>query len=394
MFIFASLYSARNYRQGYMAEEIRHGVHVMRKTYATPTPDMPVKECSHSSRLCSDNAIRICLVAGDYFPREARWRNSKASFPNSRFEPGFCRFKYDVIPPRLLRRCLQQKQMKRIAVIGDSNGSHYFEMLTEMLASIAKCTMVRNGFEDNYFSRRRRRAANFPKQKPHRRRNVLVECVFVNPSDQIRNHNNVSATLPHSVFIEIISVISFTDKILTNPDTNCSTDPVKGTKQCTKTEPRWLYPTMFGDYFARENNYPDVILMFSNSHDKGRGKTLKKTRADMEALRDVIRRYVPRSTAFYWFSQMSENVSKKLAKWQNILYEETYTANEMLVRTNRAMYDVLGGDFREGRIRTFFDLYAMTLAVPDWSIDGIHLQMDWYRYLLSYWFQTTCSEFM
>ena len=377
-----------------MAEGIRHRVHIMHKTYTTPKPDKPVKECSHSSRLCSDNAIRNCLVASDYFPTEAHWRNSNASFPDSRFEPGFCRFKYDVIPPRLLQRCLQQKKIKRIAVIGDSNGSHYFKMLTEMLDSIANCTTVRSDFWENYFLRRRRRATKFPKQRPHRRPNGLVKCVFVDPSDQTRNHNEDSVTLPQSVFVEVIGVISFTDKKLRNPDTNCSTDPVRATKQCKKAESRMLYPTIFGDYLARGNNYPDVILMFSNSHDKGNGKTVKKTRADMTALRDVIRRYVPRSTALYWFSQMSENDSKKAAEWQNILYEETYTANEMLVRTNRAMYDVLRDDFRKGRIRTFFDLYAMTLAVPDWSRDGIHLEWDWYRYLLSYWFQTTCSEFM
>ena len=400
MFIFASKialspYSARDYRQGYTAEGIGHRVHTMHKTYTTPKPEMPVKECSHSSRLCSENAIRNCLVASDYFPNEAHWRNSNASFPDSRFDPGFCRFKYDVIPPRLLQRCLQQKQMKRIVVIGDSNGSRYFQMLKKILHSIANCTTVRSAFSDEYFvRRRRRRSVTFPKQKPHWRLNGLVECVFLNQSDQISNHNEASVTFPQSVFIEVITVISFTDKELSNPHTNCSTDPVNGTKQCTKAEPRMLYPTMFGDYFARENNYPDVILMFSNSHDKGTGKNLTKTRADMVALRDVIRRYVPRSTALYWFSQLSENDSKKRHEWQIVLYENKYTANEMLVRLNRAMYDILRDDFRKGRIRTFFDLYAMTLAVPDWSLDGVHLKQDWYSYVLSYWFQTTCSEFM
>ena len=43
---------------------------------------------------------------------------------------------------------------------------------------------------------------------------------------------------------------------------------------------------------------------------------------------------------------------------------EANTASEIPVRTNHAMHDVLRDDFRKGRIRTFFDLYAMPLAVP------------------------------
>ena len=397
MFIIASKttvfpYTVRVLAQTYMTERQRHRV-FMHKTYTTK-PDIAMRECSPNSRLCSDSAIRNCLLASERFPKELRWSNTNASYPNSRFEPLFCRFKYDVMPPQLLQRCLQQKPITRIALIGDSHGYRYIGMLKEMLKSIAKCRQVRSNIWDSYFLSRTRRAAKFPKQRTHIRRNELLECVFVNASDKTSQHTEATETLPQSVFIEIISVTSFTDRKLPNPETNCSTGSSNRVKQCTEAKPRKLFPTLFGDYFARENHYPDVILLFPNSHDKGTGHTLKKTWADMEDLRDIIRRYVPRSTAFYWFSQLSENDDKKRADWKNILYEGTYTANEMLVRTNRAMYDVLRDDFRKGRIRTFFSLYAMTFQVPHWSRDGIHLESHWYRYLMSYWFQTICSKFM
>ena len=385
-------YSVRVLAQAYMTGGQRPRV-FLHKTYTTK-PDIAARACSLNSRLCSDSAIRNCLLASERFPKELRWSNTNTSYPNSRFEPLFCRFKYNVMPPQLLQRCLQQKQIKRIALLGDSQGSKYFGILQEMLKPIANCRQVRSDVWENYFFSRKRRAAKFPQQRTHVRRNALLECVFVNASDKTRKHTEATATLPQSVFIEIISVISFTDRKLRNPKTNCSTGSSNAAKHCTEAKPQTLFPTVFGDYFARENHYPDVILLFSFSHDKGMGRTLKKTWADMEKLRDIIRRYVPRSTAFYWFSQLSENDDKKKGEWKNLLYEGTYTANEMQVRTNRALYDVLRDEFRKGRIHTFFDLYAMSLPVPHWSGDGVHLKRHWYRYLMSYWFQSICSKFM
>ena len=363
-------------------------------TINTDRKALSTSACSDSSRLCGDSAVRNCVVERDYFPEEQHWNNTNASFPGSRFVPRFCRFKHDVIPPQLLQRCLQRKQMRRIAVIGDSQGQHYFNALKQMLNPIANCKQLRKDLWEHYFSRRKRRATKLPKQKSHKRYNLLFECNFVISSDKIGNDNEARALLPRSVLIEFISVISFTDRELPSTPSDCSPAPVHGAGRCNETQPRMLFPTLFGDYFARDNRYPDVILLFSNSHDKGMRKTVNKTRADIESLRDVVNRHVPRTTAFYWFSHHSENDFKKKPDWQHVHYEGKYTANEMIVRTNRALYTVLRDNFRNDRIRMFFDLYAMTLPLPTWSRDGVHFNQDWYKYLMSYWFQTTCSKFM
>ena len=403
IFIFASTtnvfpHSSPAYRHGYGRGHVmairKQRFPTNDKKYTTQSDGRAVLTtgCSYSSRLCSDSAVRNCLVARDHFPEEQHWNNNNASFPGSRFVPRFCQFKYDVIPPQLLQRCLQQKQIKRIVVIGDSHGNRYFGALKEMLKSITRCILLSKDLSENYFSKRKRRATKFPKQNSHKRYNFLFECIFVNSSDKTGNDNGDS--LPRSVLIELISIISFTDRKLPSTNSRCSPASVNGTGRCNKVKPRKLFPTLFGDYLARENNYPDVILLFSNSHDKGMRKTLNKTRADITSLRDIISRYVPRTTAFYWFSLLSENDLKKKPDWQDIIYEGKYTANEMIIRTNRAMYDVLRDDIRSDRIRTFFDLYAMTIPLPAWSLDGIHLKHDWYRYLMSYWFQTACFKFM
>ena len=349
--------------------------------------------CSPSTRICSTSGIKNCADARNYFPQENHWTNLNATLPGSRFLPTFCRYKHDLVPPRELQRCLQNKPIQHIVVIGDSHGRGYFLALQKCITPIADCTLRRNGSSKHYFSRRKRNTIELPKQKTHERLHFLYECVFAKPTNNSENGSsdrNTGAGHPHSVLIERIDIVSFEDMILPDDCPHAATI-VNATGRCA---PRMLFKTLFADYFGRDHRYPDVILYFSNSHDKGLGKTLDRIRSEMVLFRDAVRRYVPRSTSFYWFNHLSENDLKKKSDWQNVLYEGKYTANEMIVRVNRAMYDVLRDDIRTNRIHTFFDLYTMTLPLAEWSRDGIHLHINWYIYLMSYWFQTACSTFM
>ena len=370
---------------------------VIDKDVATLHKDRKVHEsdaCSPSiKRICSTSAITNCAVARNYFPEENRWTHVNATFPGSRFLPTFCRYKHDVVPPTKLRRCLQKQLIRHIVVIGDSHGLRYFQSLLQLFKPIAVCTQLRENTTENYFSRRKRHTTKMPKQKRHEMRHFLWECSFVSNSSAAgkgSRDKDIGAVLPHRVLIELITVISFGDKTIGPPD-NCSRTRGNVANKCNG---RKLYKTLFQDHFDRDDRYPDVILYFSNSHDKGNGKTLNKTRSEIASLRDVINRYVPRSTSFYWFNHLSENDLRKKSGWKHVLYEGKYTANEMILRTNRAMYTIVRDDIKNSRIHTFFDLHAMTLPLAEWSQDGIHMKHDWYVYLMSYWFQTVCSTFM
>ena len=359
-------------------------------TLHTDRKDAGTDACSPSKIICSTSAIKSCAVARNYFPEENRWTHVNETFPGSRFLPTFCRYKHDMVPPTRLQRCLQNEPIQHIVVIGDSHGGQYFKSLQELLKPIAVCTQLRENSSEHYFSRRKRDTTKLPKQRSHEKRHSLWECTFVNTSTAEKDSmdKDIGAVLPHRVFIERITIITFDDRPL--PD-DCSQTRSNAATNCIH---RKLFKTLFDDYFARDNHYPDVILYFSNSHDKGFGKTLNKTRTEIASFRDVINSYVPRSTAFYWFDHLSENDLKKKADWQDVLYEGKYTANEMILRTNRAMYDIVRDDINANRIHTFFDLHAMTLPLAEWSRDGIHLKYDWYVYLMSYWLQTVCSTFM
>ena len=347
--------------------------------------------CSPSKRICSTSAIKNCAVARNYFPEENKWTHVNATYPGSRFLPTFCRYKHDIVPPTELQRCLQNEPIRHIVVMGDSHGLRYFHALQMFLDPIAKCTLVRVNSSEYYFSRRKRHTTKLPKQRRHETQHRLWECIFKKSKANIHtdsNEKDIGAVLPHRVLIERIDISTFGDRNL--PD-DCSHTRGTAASKCTH---RKLFKTLFDYHFARDNRYPDVILYFSNSHDKGLGKTLIQTRSEIASYRDVVNRYVPRSTSFYWFDHLSENDLKKKSNWQEVLYEGRYTANEMILKTNRKMYTILRDDIKTSRIHTFFDLHAMTLPLAEWSADGIHLKTEWYAYLMSYWFQTACSTFM
>ena len=367
---------------------------VIDKYVVTLPKDRTVNEryaCSPSKRICSTSAIRNCAVARNYFPEENKWTHVNATFPGSRFLPTFCRYKYDIVPPTKLRRCLQNKTIRHIVVVGDSHGLRYFHGLQRLLEPIANCSLIRVNSSENYFSRTKRHTTKLPKQRRHETQHRLWECILKQPNANTRsgsNEKDTGAVLPDRFLIERIDITSFGD--ITIPD-NCSQTRANAATKCI---PRKLFKTIFHDHFARDDRYPDVILYFSNSHDKGKGKTLSETRSEISSFRDVINRYVPRRTSFYWFNHLSENDLIKKPGWQDVFYEGKYNANEMILRTNRAMYTILRDDINTSRIHTFFDLHAMTLPLPEWSVDGVHLKTDWYAYLMSYWFQTACSKFM
>ena len=361
-----------------------HAVHADRKHVRSDA-------CSPSKRICSTSAIRNCAVARNCFPEENHWTHVNATFPGSTFLPTFCRYNHNVVPPARLQRCLQSNHVRHIVVIGDSHGGQYFKSLQELLKPIAVCNRLMENMTEHYFSRTKRHAKKLPKQKRHEKRHSLWECTFVKSSASMGSNSSGkggNAVLTHRVLIELITVISFGDGLLPG-DVSHAPDNAGNRRM-----PRKLFNTLFGEHFGRDHQYPDIILFFSNSHDKGFGKTVNKTRSEITYFRDVVNRYVPRSTTFYWFNHLSENDLKKKKNWQGVHYEGKYTANEMIIRTNRAMYDVLRDDVKTNRIHTFFDLHAMTLPLAEWSRDGIHLKKEWYIYLMSYWFQTACSTFM
>jgi len=151
---------------------------------------------------------------------------------------------------------------------------------------------------------------------------------------------------------------------------------------------------LLGEYFS--NPRPDVLLVFSNTHDEIR---LRQHAANVEHFARLIDQLVPTSTRVVWASRHAEDDNKKPPGWRNKRYVQEdgrrLTRLEWLNEANRILYAKMRQRFIDGRRPTimFPDLLAMSqLALKDLNKDGVHMYDDWYQSVMSFIFQSLCHR--
>ena len=181
--------------------------------------------------------------------------------------------------------------------------------------------------------------------------------------------------------------------------------------EVTTVRNQWLgnCPRDDGGSFCRQSNsyqefifreylrddYPDVILLFSSSHDKAR-HDLAMIEQNIYNLKSLIKQFVPRTSKLFWFSVIGENLNKKPKAWRLARFDRNFTTDEQNERINGALFKALLPELRQDNstFATFFDLYAMSKDVLRWSKDGIHLKNTWYDIVISYVFQMMCVDYL
>jgi len=118
---------------------------------------------------------------------------------------------------------------------------------------------------------------------------------------------------------------------------------------------------LLGEYFS--NPRPDVLLVFSNTHDQMK---LSQHAANVDQFARLVDELVPASTRLVWASRHAEDDSKKPPGWLNKRYVQDdgrrLTRLEWLNESNRMLYAQLRQRFIDGRRPTimFPDLLAMS----------------------------------
>jgi len=151
---------------------------------------------------------------------------------------------------------------------------------------------------------------------------------------------------------------------------------------------------LLGEYFS--NPRPDVLLVFSNTHDQMK---LSQHAANVDQFARLVDELVPASTRLVWASRHAEDDSKKPPGWLNKRYVQDdgrrLTRLEWLNESNRMLYAQLRQRFIDGRRPTimFPDLLAMSQpALKDLNKDGVHMYDDWYQSVMSFILQSLCHE--
>jgi len=167
-----------------------------------------------------------------------------------------------------------------------------------------------------------------------------------------------------------------------------ASSPVEPTKSNT------TQAFLLGEYFSDPR--PDVLLVFSNTHDDMK---LSQHAANVDHFARLIDQLVPASTRVVWASRHAEDDGKKPPSWRNKRYVQedgrTLTRLQWLNEANRILYAKMRQRFIDGRRPTimFPDLLAMSqLELKDLNKDGVHMYDEWYLSVMSFILQSLCDE--
>ena len=348
---------------------------IVRPTLFKLPDQLPVRFLMKGTPTCSVDVIRKYCIEHNYFPTGGRWINSS-------YFPDLCRFPSKKLTKERLRECLTRRNVKKLVVLGDSNGARYFRATTKLLQKFMTCKTVKT--ED---------AAYKPDVK------YFTKGTKLKASDIVVHNRDCSGCRstavkcgdkPNEIDLEYIAMEFYVDTEITTVRNNWQNNCHHSKEAPLCRQSNTYQEFIFGEYL--EGNYPDVILLFSGNHDKARSR-LSKIRADVEYLKMIIKKYLPTQTKLFWFTKISENMSQKSKYWNDVTFDGNLKTNAFIERINAELFDVLRTEFVEngGRILPFFDIYEMSLGVLDWTLGGIHRRPEWYDAVLSNWIQTFCE---
>ena len=326
--------------------------------------------------LCSVDFIRKYSVEHDYFPTGGKWSKSQ-------FQPDACRIPYEKVPPEKLLDCLKRRNIRKLAILGDSNGDKYFGVTLKLLQKFMECRTLK--------AERHRTLPDVEYFTNGTRLHAADIVVHNRDCSRCKSRTEVCTKGTVTVAIEYVAMEFFLDTEVTTVRNNWQKNCPAGTRTPACHQSTTSQEFIFREYF--EDNYPDVVLLFSSSHDKARHE-FNVVRAHMEYMKTVINTYTPKQTRVFWFSKMGENEDKKPEEWQNVKFDGgKFSTNEQIQRMNRELFDVLRSEFtrKDAIIYPFFDMYDMWTAVSDWSSDGVHMGGPWYSSAVSIWFQMFCE---
>ena len=300
------------------------------------------------------------------FPGQGNWAKSGDSF---HFVPTLCTFPYVTLPSNYLYSCVKEKQVSSVLLLGDSNGRRYYDAFYRTLQKVRRynCTTVKQVVPYSVMP-----VAAYYAQGT----NISVSDIVVHQRD-CRSCNNILSNCTHPTanpfVLEYLSMEFLID-----------------TEVATSREPHVHQSNTYQEFIFDEylpgtvGYYPDIIVIFGNSHEIFRNNPTK-VKNDLKYLLGIIQRSVPQSTKVVWIPVHGHYTLK-----------EKYVNWEKLAAVNRAWFEILKPHIvRESRTCGFFDLQALSREVlPRWTSgekQGVHLLHVWYDRVVSYLMQTLCN---
>jgi len=313
-----------------------------------------------------------------YLPANGTWQRNAKGEP-VQFQPTICKYNYSTVwPASILKMCLTGRRIANIVVMGDSNGLRQFTAIVNLLGTTDYiCRAVRgekaSGHKvDAWFYEHD--GLNVPDIKVHDR-----DCAGCHSQQVTCDSRNSSTDFNHTVIqVKFLALEFIHDSEVTS------------SRSMTSQE------FLFKEYLRAPSNVPDLVLIFSNSHDKNHESTLVDFRRSMRYVLDLTHDYLPPTAQLIWLSKPQQYAVRTPARWRTAVYEGHLSTNQWMVKANQIFYQEIKEHFdRTGKPSAFFDLFELQSSViAEHSVDGVHSKPIWYQYVMSFIFQTFCAEYI
>ena len=339
-----------------------------------------LRKSGYDKAECSSSIIRNYIRTHNFFPEHGTWiiNNNK---PIS-WIPEMCNFNTSHLEEIILQ-CIEKREFYSFLILGDSNGGRYTNALVTLLSS---------GHNKACKSTKLEGTGSFtPDVKYFKSDSNIAE-------KDLRFHNRDCRGCKSKIFecsiggikikVEYIAMEFVLDTEVTTYRGLKNKQACKPGQQCFQSN---TYQEMiFSEYLKRQ--YPDVIMLFQNSHDRMR-KSLAVFDANINYLVKLVETVVPQNTTVVWLSELGEYLPKKSAIRRNLTLEGGFDNSEHIHEINKRLFTALKPIVEKpySNMHVFFDLQDISHSVlPYWSLDGVHVNPSWYRLIIKYIMQTLC----
>ncbi|CAH1776796.1 unnamed protein product [Owenia fusiformis] len=344
----------------------------------------------HLVEKCSKEFLLKVLLKNNVSYTEGSWVNDT-------WKPSKCEFSNG---KSFLPKCLPDLKIRKMLILGDSNGRRWGYAALRLLQKEYKCNVVKKEIDGNsdpteeYF--KEVKDTKFHKRDCITCTSFLYQCVTKQPINSHYttevshnasgvSHNATVQAFTHKLDIEYLAMEYYMDNemITQRRSTQCKNAnkyPFNSSKYGSYCgESMTTQQFIFNEYLYTQPNYPTLIVIIGNHHEPER-RVYSDLKRDLTWFLELLQQVVHNDTRVYWIE--STYVSKKWNR-KHEKYEEY----------NRWALQVISKYYKSNPslFYPFYGIFDLSKNKTEWYKDGMHYNEKLYTAFMELFFKTLCE---